>query len=178
MKLLIPRRVGPACSMLAILAGTVVACGEQVAGTALPNTEEVAIYHSEQAAATSSRRAAEQAQAITDNCAPFPGTSGIGVQRYNEFVEAHATNAPDYDARREAAVSTLVDAADKVEAGVRNAGEALPPDLAGKLTEYVNAARQLAEETGKMSYHANVDALNAASQRVNAARTTVREACP
>jgi len=178
MKLLNPHRVGLACSVLAVLAGTVVACGEQVPGTALPNTEEVAIYQSEQAAATSSRRAAEQAQAITDNCEPFPGTSGIGVQRYNEFVEAHDSNAPDYDARRDAAATTLEDAADKVEAGVNNAGDKLPPDLAGKLTEYVGAARQLAEATRKMSYHANVDGLNAASQRVNAARTTVREACP
>ncbi|WP_067859349.1 hypothetical protein [Nocardia shimofusensis] len=178
MKLLNPHRIGLACSALAVLAGTVVACGEQVPGTALPNTGEVAIYQSEQAAATSSRRAAEQAQAITDNCAPFANTSGIGVQRYNEFVEAHDSNAPDYDARRDTAATTLQDAANKVEAGVNNAGDKLPPDLAGKLIEYVNAARQLAEETGKMSYHANVDPLNAASQRVNNARNTVREACP
>jgi len=178
MKLLIPRRIGLACSAAAVVAGTVVACGDQVPGSALPATGEVEIYRSEQAAATSSRRAAEQAQAIADNCSPFPNTSGIGVQRYNEFVEAHDSNAPDYDARRDAAATTLDEAANTVESGVNAAGEKLPPDLAGRFREYVDAARQLAEETRKMSYHANVDPLNAASQRVNAARTAVREACP
>ncbi|WP_231857954.1 hypothetical protein [Nocardia farcinica] len=183
MKPLNPRRVGLVCAACAVLTGAVLAgCGDRVQGTALPDTVQVSIYKTEaassSAAATSSRRAAAQAQAIGENCGAFPNTTGAGVRAYNEFVDAHDANAPDYAAKRDAAAQTLDGAAGTVEAGVNAAGESLPPDLAAKFIEYVSAARQLAEETRKMSYHANVDALNAASLRVNDARNAVREACP
>lgn len=100
------------------------------------------------------------------------------VAKYNEFVDAHDANAPDYADKRELAASTLDDAANKVEAGVSTAKDSLPEDLAGKFTDYVTAARALAAETRKMTYTAPVGPLNEASRRVNDARNAVRDACP
>ncbi|WP_431949835.1 hypothetical protein [Nocardia lijiangensis] len=183
MKLLNPRGFGLVCATAAVVAGSTVAgCAEQVEGTAHPNTSELAAYKTEaaasSAAATSSRRAAAQSQAIDDNCAQFPATTGLGVTSYNDFVDAHDANAPDYAAKRDAAAQTLEDAAVKVETGVNTAAESLPPDLAAKFNEYVAAARALAAETRGMTYTAPVGPLNEASKRVNDARNAVRDACP
>ncbi|MGQ4599581.1 hypothetical protein [Nocardia sp. R6R-6] len=183
MKLLNPRGFGMVCATGAVAIGLIVAgCANRVEGTASPNAGDLAAYKTEaassSAAATSSRRAAAQAKAITDNCGQFPLTTGIGVTRYNEFVGAHDSNAPDYTAKRDAAAQTLEDAANTVESGVRAAKEDLPPDLAAKFTEYVNAARALAAETRTMTYTAPVGALNDASRRVNDARNVVRDSCP
>jgi hypothetical protein len=100
------------------------------------------------------------------------------VKAYNDFVDAHDSNAPDYAAKRDAASTTLEDAATKVEAGVTAAAGALPDDLAAKFSEYVTAARALAAETRRMTYTAQVGPLNDASKRVNDARNAVRETCP
>ncbi|MEU8894480.1 hypothetical protein [Nocardia sp. NPDC048505] len=184
MKLLDPRRFGLLCAATAVAAGlTVAGCANRVEGVANPNTADLAAYKTEaaasSAAATSSRQAAAQAQAVSENCAQFPTTTGVGVKAYNDFVDAHDSNAPDYAAKRDGAAQTLDDAANKVEAGVNSiAGGALPDDLAGKFSAYVAAARLLAEETRKMTYTAPVGGLNEASKQVNDARTAVREACP
>ncbi|WP_280365741.1 hypothetical protein [Nocardia abscessus] len=183
MKLLNPRGFGMVCAAGAVAIGLVVAgCANQVDGVAGPNASDLAVYKTEaassSAAATSSRRAAAEAKAIADNCGQFPGTTGAGVSRYNEFVDAHDSNAPDYVAKRDSAAQTLEDAANKVESGVNSAKDALPADLAAKLTEYVIAARALAAETRTMTYTAPVAALNDASRRVNDARNVVRDSCP
>ncbi|MBF6219308.1 hypothetical protein IU479_14430 [Nocardia abscessus] len=183
MKLLNPRGFGMVCAAGAVAIGLVVAgCANQVDGVAGPNASDLAAYKTEaassSAAATSSRRAAAEAKAIADNCGQFPGTTGAGVSRYNEFVDAHDSNAPDYVAKRDSAAQTLEDAANKVESGVNSAKDALPADLAAKLTEYVIAARALAAETRTMTYTAPVAALNDASRRVNDARNVVRDSCP
>ncbi|MEU2030868.1 hypothetical protein [Nocardia amamiensis] len=183
MKLLNPRGFGMVCATGAVAIGLVVAgCANRVEGVASPNAGDLAAYKTEaassSAAATSSRRAAAQANAIADNCGQFPSTTGIGVTRYNEFVDAHDSNAPDYVAKRDAAVRTLEDAANTVESGVNAAKDTLPPDLAALLTEYVSAARALAAETRPMTYLAPVAALNDASRRVNDARNAVRDSCP
>ncbi|WP_156959641.1 hypothetical protein [Nocardia sp. BMG51109] len=130
------------------------------------------------AAATSSRQAAAQAQAITDNCSPFRDLSGVAVAKYNEFVDAHDANAPDQDAKRDASAETLENAARTVEGRVTASGEALPVDLSQKFTAYVTAARELATEARKMTYTAPVGPLNDASNRVNDALNTVRNSCP
>ncbi|WP_406272726.1 hypothetical protein OH799_33325 [Nocardia sp. NBC_00881] len=183
MKLLDPRGFGMVCATGAIAIGLVVAgCANRVEGEPSPNASDLAAYQTEaassSAAATSSRRVAAQAKAISDNCGPFPTTTGAGVSKYNEFVDAHDANAPDYDAKRDAAASTLEDAANTVERGVSAVMDTLPPDLAAKFTEYVNAARALADETRRMTYTAPVSALNDASRRVNDARNVVRDSCP
>ncbi|MET8650283.1 MULTISPECIES: hypothetical protein [Nocardia] len=183
MKVLDPRRFGLVCAAAAVVAGlTVAGCAETLEGTATPNAAELSSYKTEaaasSAAATSSRRAAAQAQAVSENCAQFPTTSGLGVKAYNDFVDAHDSNAPDYAAKRDAASTTLEDAATKVEAGVTAAAGALPDDLAAKFSEYVTAARALAAETRRMTYTAQVGPLNDASKRVNDARNAVRETCP
>ncbi|MFC9895374.1 hypothetical protein ACFVMC_16960 [Nocardia sp. NPDC127579] len=183
MKLLDPRRFGLVCAAAAVAAGlTVAGCANRVDGVANPNIADVEAYKTEaaasSAAATSSRKAAAQTQAIDENCAQFPTTTGVGVKAYNDFVDAHDSNAPDYAAKRDGAAQTLEDAANKVEAGINGAAGALPDDLAGKFSAYVSAARLLAEETRKMSYTAPVGGLNEASKQVNDARTAVREACP
>ncbi|MGY1896289.1 hypothetical protein ACW9HR_23850 [Nocardia gipuzkoensis] len=183
MKLLNPRGFGMVCATGAVAIGLVIAgCANQVDGVAGPNASDLAAYKTEaassSAAATSSRRAAAEAKAIADNCGQFPGTTGAGVSRYNEFVDAHDSNAPDYVAKRDSAAQTLEDAANKVESGVNSAKDALPADLAAKLTEYVIAARALAAETRTMTYTAPVAALNDASRRVNDARNVVRDSCP
>ncbi|MEU7767925.1 hypothetical protein AB0B25_22770 [Nocardia sp. NPDC049190] len=183
MKLLDPRGFGLVCATGAVAIGlTVAGCANRVEGVANPNASDLAAYKTEaassSAAATSSRRAAAQSKAIADNCGQFPTISGLGVSKYNEFVDAHDANAPDYLAKRDLAVSTLEDAANKVESSVRTARDALPPDLAAQFTEYVNAARALAAETRTMTYTAPVGALNDASKRVNDARNVVRDACP
>ncbi|MGN2640494.1 hypothetical protein ACWEKT_31255 [Nocardia takedensis] len=183
MKVLHPRGLGMVCAAAAIATGlTVAGCADRIQGTAAPNATDLASYKTEaaasSAAATSSRKAAEQSAAVAANCAQFPTTSGVGVKAYNDFVDAHDSNAPDYAAKRETAATTLDDAAAKVEAGVNSAAGALPPDLAAKFGEYVAAARQLAGETRAMSYTAPVGALNDASRRVNDARNAVRDACP
>ncbi|MET7770198.1 hypothetical protein [Nocardia sp. NPDC005366] len=183
MKVLDQRGFGLVCAAAAVVTGlTVAGCADRVEGTATPNAAELSSYKTEaavsSAAATSSRRVAAQAQAIGENCAQFPTTSGLGVKAYNDFVDAHDSNAPDYAAKRDAASTTLDEAATKVETGVTAAAGALPEDLAAKFAEYVTAARQLAGETRKMSYTAQVGPLNEASKRVNDARNAVREACP
>ncbi|WP_433663287.1 hypothetical protein ACQPW1_14820 [Nocardia sp. CA-128927] len=183
MKTLDPRGFGLVCATGAIVVGLVVAgCANGVVGTANPNTADLAAYKTEaaasSAAATSSKRAAAQDKAITDNCAQFPTTTGVGVSKYNEFVDAHDANAADYAAKRELAASTLDDAANKVETGVNTAKDTLPPDLAAKFTDYVTAARALSAESRKMTYTAPVGPLNDASRRVNDARNAVRNACP
>lgn len=178
-----PRGFGLVCAAAAVATGlTVAGCADRIEGTANPNATDLASYKTEaaasSAAASSSRRAAATAQAVADNCAQFPTTTGAGVKAYNDFVDAHDSNAPDYAAKRDTAVTTLDDAANKVQTGVDNAAGALPEDLAAKFTEYVGAARALAAETRKMSYTAQVGPLNDASRRVNDARNTVRDACP
>ncbi|MEV0298664.1 hypothetical protein [Nocardia sp. NPDC050710] len=183
MKVLDPRGFGLVCATAAVVAGlTVAGCANRVEGTANPNASDLAAYKTEaaasSAAATSSRRAAAQTQAISDNCGQFPTTTGVGVKAYNDFVDAHDSNAHDYAAKREAASTTLDGAANKVETGVNAAAGALPDDLAGKFSEYVAAARLLATETRKMTYTAPVGPLNEASRRVNDARNAVRDACP
>ncbi|WP_069166938.1 hypothetical protein [Nocardia altamirensis] len=183
MRTLDPRGFGLMCATGAVAIGLVLAgCANRVEGTANPNNADLAAYKTEAAAssvaATSSKRAAAQAKSVADNCTQFPTTTGVGVSKYNEFVDAHDANAPDYAAKREAAVSTLEDAANKVEAGLNLGRDTLPPDLAGKFTDYVTAARALADETRKMSYTAPVGPLNEASKRVNDARNAVRDACP
>ncbi|MFC8530710.1 hypothetical protein [Nocardia sp. NPDC057227] len=171
------------CAAVAVSAGLLVAgCANRVEGTAAANEAEVSAYKTEaaasSAAATSSRKAAAEAKAVADNCGQFPGITGVGVSRYNEFVDAHDSNAPDYVPKRDGAAATLEDAAIKVETGVNQAAGALPGDLAGKLTEYVNAARALAGATRAMTYTAPVGGLNDASKRVNDARNAVKDSCP
>ncbi len=178
-----PRGFGLMCAAVAVATGLLVAgCGNRVDGTAAPNAAEVSAYKTEaaasSAAATSSRKAAAEAKAIADNCNQFPGITGVGVSKYNEFVDAHDSNAPDYVPKRDAAAGVLEDAANQVETGVNQAAGALPGDLAGKFTEYVNAARALAGATRGMTYTAPVGALNDASKRVNDARNAVRDSCP
>ncbi|MFQ6326128.1 hypothetical protein ACLMAL_08315 [Nocardia sp. CWNU-33] len=183
MKVLDPRGFGLVCATLAVVAGlTIAGCANRVDGVANPNAADLAAYKtaaaSSSAAATSSRKAAAQTQAINDNCGQFPSTTSVGVSKYNDFINAHDSNAPDYASRRDTAASTLDEAAERVESGVSTAGDSLPSDLAAKFTEYVAAARLLASESRKMTYTAPVGPLNDASRRVNDARNAVREACP
>ncbi|NEW40088.1 hypothetical protein GV794_13350 [Nocardia cyriacigeorgica] len=183
MKLLDPRGVGLVCAAAALIAGaTIAGCSNSVDGTAAPNASDLSAYKtfasSSSAAATSSRKAAAQAKAISDNCDQFPVITGVGVSKYNDFVDAHDSNAPDYDAKRDTAATTLEDAANQVESGVNAAKDDLPEDLKVKLTEYVTAARALAQATRGMQYTAPVGPLNDASRRVNDARNAVRDACP
>ncbi|GAA5058009.1 hypothetical protein [Nocardia callitridis] len=182
MKVLGPRGLGLLCAGAAIATGiTIAGCANHVQGVANPNVAELSAYKTEaassSAAATTSMRAAQKAKAISDNCDPFPNTSGLGVSKYNEFVKAHDGNSADYTAKRDEAASTLDNAANTVETGVNTAGDSLEPDLAGKLTDYVNAARGLAEQTRAMTYTAAVGPLNDASKQVNDARKAVRDTC-
>ncbi len=183
MKLLNPRGFGLVCASLAVTAGlTVAGCADRIEGTPTADEAQVTSYRAEasssSAAATSSRRAAAQAKAIADNCDPFRDTTGPAVTRYNEFVDAHDANAPDYAAKRDTAANTIEDAARTVETRVQEAGEALPPDLAQKFIGYVNAARELAGQARVMTYTSPVAALNDASRKVNDALNAVRDACP
>ncbi|WP_062999486.1 hypothetical protein [Nocardia mikamii] len=183
MKLLNPRGFGLMCATLAVGTGLVVAgCSTAVHGTATVNQADAAAFRTEMAAssaaATSSKKAAAQTKAVADNCNPFRETTGTAVTKYNDFVDAHDANAPDQDAKRDSAAQTLEDAARTVEGRVTAAGDALPPELAQKFTEYVNAARGLADESRKMTYTAPVGTLNDASKRVNDALNAVRTACP
>jgi|GEM_PF-4363346 hypothetical protein len=183
MKLLNPHGFGMVCSVVATAAGLVVAgCSSSIHGTATVNQADAAAYRTEMssssAAASSSKKAAAQAKAVGDNCTPFRGTTSVAVTKYNEFVDAHDANAPDQDAKRDLAVQTLDDAANAVQGRVSGSGSDLPPDLVQKFTDYVNAARGLADESRKMNYTAPVGPLNDASKRVNDALNTARQACP
>ncbi|RMI29548.1 hypothetical protein EBN03_25615 [Nocardia stercoris] len=153
-----------------------------MAGTATVDPAVAAAYRSEaassSAAASSSKAAAAADKAVADNCDPFRGTTGPAVTKFNDFVSAHDNNAPDQDDKRDAAVQTLQDAARTVETRYTDSGAALTPDLHQKLVDYVNAARALADESGKMNHTAPVGPLNDASQRVNDALNAVRAACP
>jgi hypothetical protein len=171
-----PRRFGLVCAATALVAGAAVAgCAQQVEGIATPNAAEATSYReyasSSSAAATSSQIAAARDKAISDNCTLFPGTTGVGVSKYNEFVDAHDNDAPDYDAKRDGAVTALEDAAKQVEGGVNTAGPQLPEELRTKFVAYVDSARE-------MTYTSPVGPLNDASKRVNDARNAVRDACP
>lgn len=178
-----PRRFGLVCAATALVAGAAVAgCAQQVEGIATPNAAEATSYReyasSSSAAATSSQIAAARDKAISDNCTLFPGTTGVGVSKYNEFVDAHDNDAPDYDAKRDGAVTALEDAAKQVEGGVNTAGPQLPEELRAKFVAYVDSARALAQATREMTYTSPVGPLNDASKRVNDARNAVRDACP
>ncbi|WP_280397919.1 hypothetical protein [Nocardia carnea] len=178
-----PRRFGLVCAAAALVTGvTLAGCANRIEGVATPNAAEATAYRnlasSSAAAATSSQIAAARDRAIADNCTLFPGTTGAGVTKYNEFVDAHDSNAPDYDAKRDAAVTALNDAANQVQGRADAAGTNLPEDLKAKLVEYVNAARALSQATGAMTYTSPVGPLNEASRRVNDARNVVRDACP
>ncbi|RJO70180.1 hypothetical protein D5S18_30205 [Nocardia panacis] len=166
-----------------MIVGLIVAgCSSGVAGSAASNPADLLAYRRDASATsqavTSSKKRAAQAKAIDENCSQFPTTSGVGVAKYNEFVDAHDANAADYLPKRDLAAATLTEAATKVESGVDAAGDRLPTDLTAKLREYVAAARDLAAETRRMTYTASVDPLNIASRRVNDARNAVRETCP
>ncbi|QIS18893.1 hypothetical protein [Nocardia terpenica] len=188
MKLLNPRGFGLVCATVAVGSGLVVAgCSNAVHGTPTVNQADAAAYRTEMAsssaAATSSRKAAAQTKAIAEGCKSFRDVAatpitGNAVTRYNDFVDAHDSNAPDQDAKRDLAAQTLEDAARQVENGINSGGAALPPDIAQKFTDYVNAARALAAETRKMVYTAPVGPLNDASQRVNDALGIARNLCP
>ncbi|NKY49513.1 hypothetical protein [Nocardia vermiculata] len=183
MKLLNPRGFGLTCAALALGTGIVLAgCSNAVQGTPTVDQAVAAAYRTEMAAssaaATSSKKAAALQKAISDNCNPFRSTTGPAVTNYNDFVSAHDSNAPDQDAKRDDAAQTLEEAANTVEKRVTDAADALPADLAQKFTEYVNAARELATESRKMTYTAPVGLLNDASKRVNDALNVVRIACP
>jgi hypothetical protein len=183
MKLLNPRGFGMVCAAAAIATGLIVAgCSSSIRGTATANQADAAAYRTEMAlssaAASSSRKAASQAKAVSDNCTPFRGTTSVAVTKYNEFVDAHDANTPDQDAKRDAAAQTLDDAANAVQSRVNGAGRDLPPPLAQKFTDYVNAARALAVESRKMTYTAPVGPLNDASKKVNDALNAARDACP
>jgi hypothetical protein len=165
----------------------VAGCASTIHGTPTANQADAAAYRTEMssssAAATSSRRAAAQASAIAAACESFRDPASIpitaqAVTRYNEFVDAHDSNAPDQDAKRDTAAQTLENAAQAVETSVSSGGDALPADMAQKFTEYVSAARALAAEARKMSYTAPVEALNGASKRVNDALGAARSVCP
>jgi hypothetical protein len=183
MKLLNPHGFGMVCAIVAVGTGLVVAgCSSSIHGTATVNQADAAAYRTEMAsssaAATSSRKAAAQAKAVSDNCTPFRGTTSVAVTKYNEFVDAHDANAPDQDAKRDLAVQTLTDAANAVQGRVNSAGSDLPPELAHKFGDYITAARALADESRKMNYTAPVGPLNDASKRVNDALNAARLACP
>jgi hypothetical protein len=190
MRLLNPRGFGLVCTAVAVGTGLVIA-GCSVHGTATANQADAAAYRSEMAAsssassssAASSSQAAAQAKAIGDTCKPFRDPAGNpitgqAVSKYNDFVDAHDSNAADQDARRDTAANTLEDAARTVENAVNAAGDALPQDMAQQFTDYVTAARALAGETRKMTYTAPVGPLNDASKRVNDALGVARNACP
>lgn len=183
MKLLDPRGFGLMCAALALGTGLVVTgCSNSVHGTATVDRAVAAAYRTEMVASSSaaaaSSKAAAETKAVSDNCGPFRATTAPAVTAYNDFVDAHDSNAPDQDAKRDAAAKTLEDAATAVQGRVDTAGAALPKDLAGKLTEYVNAARELAAESRKMTYTAPVGMLNDASKRVNDALNAARSVCP
>lgn len=178
-----PNTLGLCCTAAALLTGlTLAGCGQQISGTATVDNASVEAYKTEiaasSAAATSSQRAAARTKAISDNCTQFPGTTSVGVTTFNAFVDAHDANAPDYTAKRDTAVQTLQNAATTVETRVRAAGGDLPPDLASKFTDYVTAARALADITRTMAYTTPVGPLNDASRKVNDSRNAVRAACP
>ncbi|NKY36850.1 hypothetical protein HGA13_27825 [Nocardia speluncae] len=183
MQRLDPRRFGLICAAAALVTGaTLAGCANQIEGVATPNAAEATAYRSfassSSAAATSSQIAAARDKAIADNCGLFPGTTGTGVTKYNEFVDAHDSNAPDYDAKRDAAVTALDNAADQVEGGMNAAGADLPDELKAKFADYVDAARALSRSTREMNYASPVGPLNDASKRVNDARNAVRDTCP
>lgn len=183
MQRLDPRRFGLICATAVLATGaTLAGCANQIDGVATPNAAEATAYRndaaSSSAAATSSQIAAARDKAIADNCALFPGVTGVGVTKYNEFVDAHDSNAPDYEAKRDAAVAALDDAANQVEGGANAAGADLPEDLKAKLIGYVDAARALSQATREMTYTSPVGPLNDASTRVNDARNAVRDTCP
>ena len=183
MKLLNPRGFGLVCATVAVGTGLVVAgCTSSVEGTATVNESDAAAFRTEMvassAAATSSQKAQQQSQAISENCGPFNTLSGAAVDRYNEFVDAHDGNAPDQDAKRDSAAQALENAAQRVEGQVNTSGEALPQNMAQNFQAYASAARELATESRKMNYTSPVGALNDASNRVNDALNTARSACP
>ncbi|GAM46965.1 hypothetical protein NSK11_contig00045-0007 [Nocardia seriolae] len=157
-------------------------CANTVEGTPTVDQAQVTSYRAEvsssAAAASSSKAAAQVAKATADNCDPFRKTAGTAVDRYNEFVDAHDASAADQVAKRDAAAGALEDAAKTIETELNATRADLPADLAGKLTDYVNAARSLAAEIRKMSGGSSVAPLNDASKKVNDALTAVRNACP
>ncbi|MBL1074476.1 hypothetical protein JK358_08710 [Nocardia sp. 2] len=183
MKLLNPRGFGLLCAAAAVSAGLVLAgCANTVEGTATFNEAEATSYKADasasSAAATSSKKAAAQAKAITDNCTPFRKTTGTAVDRYNEFVDAHDANAADQASKRDIAANALEDAARTVETQLNASGSDLPADLSQKFTDYIAAARSLADAVRKMTSTSSVGPLNDASRTVNDTLNAVRDACP
>ncbi|MBF6210736.1 hypothetical protein IU433_09445 [Nocardia puris] len=150
------------------------ACAEQVTGTPEVNQADLAAYASEvtsSSVAASSSRAAAAARAAESACETFGTANESSVDTFNAYIDAGNNNAPDVEAKANAAVETLRANAQEVDEAITRD---LPSDLSDKLTAYRDDTNALADT---LEQRADVDTLNAAIDTFNDTKDALREAC-
>lgn len=160
----------------------VVGCQSITDGAATLDGTDVPLYRasvssssaasaSSSAARESERQAKRTQAAVHTACDALSTTSVDAIGAVNGYVTAYNENAPDLVERVGPAVVALDASAAAVSEGIT---ELLTPELAGALTEWVDASRALA---AAISADAGMSEFNAAIDRVNAAQDTALDLC-
>ncbi|WP_054816222.1 hypothetical protein [Nocardia arizonensis] len=169
-------RVGLAAAAGAAVTGILLvgACSRQVSGMAEVNRTDLAAYNSDVTAssvAASSSRAAAAHAATESACDAFFAANESSVAGFNAYIEAGNKNAPDANAKADAAVTTLRAGAQTVDRAITSQ---VNTDIAQKLHAYRDDTNALA---GTLERRADVDTLNAAIDKFNATKNTARDSC-
>lgn len=174
--------MGCALGAAAAVAMVVVGCQSITDGAATLDGTDVPLYRasvSSSSAASASSSAAREFErqakrtqaAVHTACDALSTTSVDAIGAVNGYVTAYNENAPDLVERVGPAVVALDASAAAVSEGIT---ELLTPELAGALTEWVDASRALA---AAISADAGMSEFNAAIDRVNGAQDAALDLC-
>lgn len=169
--------VGSAAALATVVVGcTVVVNGSGEADSgAVPEyrasiSASIEASESSSAARESERQASLTTKAVHTACEDLSSTSVDVVNAVNAYVDAANNRPGDVPATTGPAIAALNRSADLVSADVN---DALPADLRGMLTEWVNAARGV---VGAIN-DGGVDAFNTAKNRLNTAKENALRRC-
>jgi hypothetical protein len=165
----------------ATVAMVIVGCSRMTDGTPVVDQHDALLYRASVSASIdasksssvtreSERQASLTTQAVRTVCEDMSTSSVDAVNAVNAYVTA-ANNHGDMQSKVGPAADALNRSADLVSSGVV---DALAPDLRAALTDWVDAARALATA---ISSNASVDAINAATDRTNTAKTNALDRC-
>lgn len=166
----------------ATLAIVIVGCSTVTGGTARVDPEAAPVYRasvsasidvskSSSAARETERQASLTKKAVHTVCEDLSTSTVDAVTAVNAYVEAVNKNSDDVQTKAGPAVDALNRSADLVNSGL---ADSLSADLRAALTEWVNAARAVANA---ISSNSGPDDFNAASSRSNTARDNALARC-
>lgn len=169
-------RVGLAAAAAATATGIILigACSKQVSGTAEVNQTDLAAYVADvtsSSVAASSSKAAAVKKSAKAACDTFRTENKNSIDIFNAYIDASDANAPDQEAKADAAVTSLRNTASQV--GLKVTGD-VPSSLATSLRKYRDDANALADTLAR---RAEIDPLNAAIDTFNATKDSTFDAC-